>query len=791
MSIARLWRLLLGDRGSGSASRTAASAPGDVRLGEPLDSDDDPREVAADAPDQSNLPNDFPPYRFVSRLGRGGMGVVYKAEDTRLGRFVALKFLSPEAATDRKALARFRVEARAASSLNHPNICTVYDIGDGPDGTFIAMEWLEGESLRQLLRRGRLSPTQMVRLAIQITEGVEAAHSKGVVHRDVKPENVFVLPRQRIKVLDFGIAKLLWDPVGVRVAPGAAEHSTRTAIETAFSQLGVPIGTYAYMSPEQVRMEEVDARSDLFSLGSVLFEMAAGRRAFEGRQPLEISAAILTHAPQLPADLDQRFRVGLQRILDKAFEKTAAYRYQHASDLVADLKRLERDLAAVQERAVEARFSPTPPRHVTVKAIGGDLLRAALVAAVTFGLYDSFSERASGKYLNQFQLAFIQENVRHGALDQADFEAGGRYLPLVLDISSLHPDKSVPTDRRTLDVLIAELRRHGARAIGIDLSFDELTATDFQYLHRWLALQNVRIGIYKRAVEKREAWLGRVEFADLAAGIALPKDNPQHAFSFSRRFSGSTGGDDLLQLPVALWLISERMRAAADDNRQREDVEARLTRLLTSARDREFSSQLELGTYVIDYSYLKELRQDVIKLDAGGNETDLARRLYHDRARIADRVVFIGDLEDTGDHLCNMPGMEPLPGVLVHASSLATLNRGMLFDTSDAIRPAIAWAIFPVLVALIAGLRVLHASARRLRAWPYEHLELLAFLLIAFAIVFLCRWMAQINGLVWPHFIWPAAALVCYPFAGALYRAVAALAAMIRRPVAASGLEGA
>lgn len=812
--IERLLRALFGRSGTRSPrSASGSSAPAGVEVhGDTREQADDDLHVSppTGARNDVSLPPAFGHYRILAQLGHGGMGIIYKAEDTRLGRFVALKFLSPHAAADKKALGRFRIEARAASSLNHPSICTVYDVGECEAGTFIAMELLEGQSLRRLLSHGGLKPAQLLGLAIQIAEGLEAAHSKGVVHRDLKPENLFVLAQHRIKILDFGVAKLLSDRRPSFSVVGDPDQTTQTA-SSQYSQLGVPIGTYAYMSPEQVRGEEVDIRSDLFSLGAVLFEMATRRRAFAGKSPVEMSAAILTQAPILPSDMEPRFRSALQAILDKALEKKTAFRYQHASDLIADLKRLERDLAAERTRGIGAAASlPVPPFG---RRLAGDLLKGAAVASVVFGAYDSFAGRPSGKYLNQFQLAFIQENVRHGAVDDADFEAGGRHLPLIVDVSALHPDKSLPTDRRMLDGLIGELRRHGARAIGVDLSFDNLVATDFQYLHRWLTHKNVRVGIYNRAVERREAWLGRLEFADLAAGIALPEDNPQHAISFSRRWSSrspvadpnvassrdcagiddrSRCKEDLVQLPVALWLLSEGQGGLADESSRSDEVEARLTKLLTVQQphrpDRAAGSLLELGTYVIDYSYLKELRRDTIKL-AGG--ADIAAQLATNRAKIADRVVLIGDLEDTSDHLC-YTGMEPLPGALVHASSLATLNRGVLFEPTDRLGPAAAWATFPLFVGFVVGLRLIHTTSRRLRAWPYEHLEILAFVSMAAAVVVLSRWLAQTSGVVWPYFLWVSGGLILYPFAGSLYRAVVTASGMLRAslPPAASRLEG-
>lgn len=737
------------------------------------------------------------------------MGVVYKAEDTRLGRFVALKFLSPDAAADKKALERFRLEARAASSLSHPNICTVYDVGECGAGVFIAMEFLEGLSLRRLLRRGGLAPAQLVNLAIQLADGLDAAHSKGIVHRDLKPENLFVLPQDRLKILDFGVAKLVSSSRPSVGPVGDSNETTQTA-EARLTQLGAPLGTYAYMSPEQARGEDVDIRSDLFSLGALLFEMATGRLAFAGKTAAETYVAILTHTPVLPHDADPQLRTVLQAILNKALEKKRQFRYQHASDVAADLRRLGRDSTADRPADPTGLHAAVPPPTRLRRRLAGDVFKAAALAAIVLVAHNSLERRASGKYLHQFQLAFIQENVPHGALNEADFEAGGRYLPLIVDISALHPDKRRTTDRRMLDTLIGELRRHGARAIGIDLSFDEVEGADFQYLQRWLSHENIRVGVYRKAVEKREAWLGRPEFADLAAGIAVSADNPQHAFSYSRRWffdtavaeadltaardcsaigDGTNCKEDLIQLPVALWLISERQRISAEGDAESDAVEARLRKLLEARQprsaDRPTGTALDFGTYVIDYSCLKELRRDIIRLDGSiaGKSPNLVAQLDLHRSRFADRVVLIGDLEDTTDQLCYTPGMNPLPGVLIHASSLATLNRGMLFEPTDTLSPKAMTGAVAFVFTIIVALRVIYTLSPRLRMWPYEYLEILAFGSMSIAVILLCRWLAQTSGVVWPYFLWVAVGLALHPFSEPVGRAVVAAPRMLNASI--------
>jgi serine/threonine protein kinase len=357
-------------------------------------------------------------YRITGRLGSGGMGVVYEAQDLTLGRRVALKFLPPQLARDAAALDRFLLEARAASALNHPNICTIYAVENDGDQSFIAMELLEGQSLYAKLDHGPLSLERLLDLSIQLADALDAAHAKGIVHRDIKPANIFITPRGQVKVLDFGLAKLTRATEMATETIGVTQDGPRPA---SLTSPGSTVGTVAYMSPEQARGEELDPRTDLFSLGTVIYQSATGSLPFSGNTSAVIFNAILERDPVPAVQLNPQLPTKLQELLDKLLEKDRDLRYQSAADLRGDLKRLKRDTESGRKPAhpqssASVAAAPNEPPAPASRSSSSAVVAAArehklgtglatligivLLAAAAYGIYALFNRKRPAPFEN-------------------------------------------------------------------------------------------------------------------------------------------------------------------------------------------------------------------------------------------------------------------------------------------------------------------------------------------------------------------------------------------------------
>jgi serine/threonine protein kinase/Tol biopolymer transport system component len=428
-------------------------------------------------------------YRVTGRLGSGGMGVVYEAEDVNLGRKVALKFLPPQLASDQNALDRFLLEARAASALNHPNICTIYAVekaGDGADSqSFIAMELLEGQNLDQKLGAGALATAFLLEIAIQLADALDAAHAKGIIHRDIKPANIFITPRGQVKILDFGLAKLsrpdlLMETIG----------ATQDAPAPNLTSPGATVGTIAYMSPEQARGEELDTRSDLFSLGTVIYQMAAGKLPFSGATSAVVFHAILELAPVSMLQLNAALPPKLQEIVEKLLEKDRELRYQSAADLRGDLRRLKRDVesgrkvaplsasATIAAPGAEPRSASTSAAQPASRGSSGSAVVAAVerhkfgtglaaftglivLLAAVYGVYALLSH----KQVQPFQNFAVTKVTETGDAVEVAISPDGKYILSVVrnnGLASLSL-RNVPTNSNTQVQPPADVYYNGLR----------------------------------------------------------------------------------------------------------------------------------------------------------------------------------------------------------------------------------------------------------------------------------------------------------------------------------------